>query len=121
MEKLQQIREDARAEIGETLEQMNEEISAILTEGQKQTWQGQLDPLQQELRPGGWRRGMGGGRAHRGDEVGGPRPGRGPQPPFRRGPGPFGPPRPPAGPNFPRNDVNQDTTTENEKPANEQL
>ena len=53
MGKLSDIREDARSEISKTLEKMNQEISAILTEGQRQIWQGQLVRLQQDLRPGG--------------------------------------------------------------------
>ena len=47
MGKLSDIREDARSEISKTLEKMNQEISAILTEGQRQIWQGQLVRLQQ--------------------------------------------------------------------------
>ena len=112
MEKLQKIRMDARSEIDKALVQMNEDISAILTEKQQQIWQRRLDRLQQDLRPRGPRRGNG---------AGGFRLRRGRQEQFRRGPGPFGPPRPPAGPNFPRNGVNHDTTGANEKPANKDL
>jgi hypothetical protein len=120
MEKLQEIRDDARSEIGTTLEQMNEEISAILTEGQRQIWEGELGRLQQDLHPGGWRRGGGGGRMRRGSEGSGQWPGRGQQEPFRRGPGPFGPGRPPAGPNFPRNPMRQGMMEPNEKAPDEQ-
>jgi hypothetical protein len=121
MEKLQEIRDDARSEIGTTLDQMNEEISAILTEGQRRIWQGQLGRLQQDLRPGGWRHGAGAGGARRGGEGGGPRRWGGQQEQFRRGPGPFGPSRPPAGPNFPRNPMNQGIMEQNEKAADEGL
>ena len=106
MGKLNQIRMNARTEVGETLKQMNKEIAVILTDEQRQIWQQGLDRLERELHPGERRRGEGpgGGRFRRGE--------RGPEgPDFRRGPGPgrpgpFGPPRPPAGPNFPRDDVN---------------
>jgi len=116
--KLNQIRMNARTEIGETLKQMNGEIAAILTDGQKAIWQRGLDRLDRELHPGDWRRGEGpgGGRFRRGE------PGR-EGPDFRRGPGPglgpgpFGPPRPPAGPNFPRNGIYRDTRDANEPPA----
>jgi hypothetical protein len=118
MLKLQDIREDARSEISETLEQMNQEISAILSEGQRRIWQGQLGRLQQDLHPGGWRRGAGGGRMRRGGEGPGPWPGRGQQQPFRRGPGPFGPSGPPDGPNFPRNGMDQGTVQDDEKGGN---
>jgi len=92
MEELQKIRMDACSEIDKALVQMDEDISAILTEKQQQIWQRRLDRLQQDLRPRGPRRGNG---------AGGIRFRRGQQEQFRRGPGPFGPPRPPAGPNFP--------------------
>ena len=98
IDKLNQIRMDARTEIGETLKQMNEDIAAILTDEQRQKWQQGLDRLEGELHPGDWRGGggPGGGRFRRGE------PDR-EQPDFRRGPGPgpFGPRRPPAGPNLP--------------------
>lgn len=76
MEKLQDIRENARIEIEDTLRQMNEEISAILTDRQRQIWQREMSRLQQELRPGGPRR-NGMGRGRRGYESGGRRGGRG--------------------------------------------
>jgi len=100
MQKLNTMRIEARSEIGETLKQMNEEIAAILTDEQKQTWQRELDRLQGELRPGGgprWGEGPGGGRFRRGEQE---RFRRGPGP--GSGPGPFGPRRRPAGPNTPQ-------------------
>ena len=76
MEKLREIREDARSEIENTLQQMNKEISSILTESQRQRWQRELDRLQRELRPGGQRRDGTGLRARRGLDAAGRR-GRG--------------------------------------------
>jgi hypothetical protein len=113
MEKLHEIRMDARTEIGETLGQMNKEISAVLTDRQKQIWQRGLDRLEGELHRGGPRRGEG---------AGGPRYRRGEQERFRRGPGPgpFGPQRPP-GPNFPRNGLNRGTVPEGDKIPGEEL
>ena len=92
MQKLDNIRADARIEITEQLRQMNEEVSAVLNEDQKQIWQRWLHILQAQLRPPG--RGPGEGGRHRG----------GPQERMRRGPGPFGPGRRPLGPNRPWND-----------------
>jgi len=112
MEELHKSRMDARSEISKTLGQMNEYISAILTETQKQIWQRGLDRLQRELRPGGPRCGNGAGR---------PRYRNGQQEYLRRGPGPLGYLRPPAGPDFPRNDINRGTTGTDEKPPNEDL
>jgi len=96
MQKLDEIRADARAEIDETLGQMNEDVTAMLTEQQKQTWQWRLHRLQRQLRPPG-RRGPGEGDRRR----------RGQPERFRRGPGPFGPWRGPSGPNRPRNGMNR--------------
>jgi hypothetical protein len=114
MGKLNQIRMTARTEVGETLKQMNKEIAVILTDEQKQIWQSGLERLERELHPGDWRRGEGpgGGRFRRGEP--------GPEgPDFRRGPGPgpFGPPRPPAGPNFPRNGSDRNAGDANMPPA----
>ncbi|UCD00126.1 MAG: hypothetical protein JSW66_09635 [Phycisphaerales bacterium] len=100
MGKLNQIRMNARSEIGETLKQMNDEIAAVLTDEQRAIWQRGLDRLERELHTGGRRRGEGPGSGRfRGGEGGRDRrdPRRGP------GPGSFGSPRFPAGPNFPRN------------------
>jgi len=112
MQKLNTIRIEARSEIGETLKQMNEEIAAILTDKQKQTWYHELEQLQRELRPGGgprWGEGPGGGRYRRGE-----------QDRFRRGqgpgPGPFGPRRRPAGPNIPQDGINNGPIETPEEP-----
>jgi Spy/CpxP family protein refolding chaperone len=118
MSKLNQIRMNARTEIGDTLKQMNDEIAAVLTDEQKAIWQRGLDRIQRELHPGGWRRGDGpGGRGFRGGEGGRERRDsrRGP------GPGPFGPPRFPAGPNFPRNGIYRDIRDANTPPADANL
>jgi Spy/CpxP family protein refolding chaperone len=115
IDKLNQIRMNARTEIGETLKQMNKDIAAILTDEQRRKWQEGLDRLEGELRPGDWRGGGGPGgvrfRSYRGE------PGR-EGPDFRRGhgPGPFGPPPPPAGPNSPRSGSNRDAGDTNEPP-----
>lgn len=110
MQKLDDIRTNARSEIDETLGQMNEDITAVLSEQQKQIWQRRLHRLQRQLRPPG--RGPGEGGRQR----------RGPQQRMRRGPGPFGPARRPAGPNLPRNGMNRGMMSEqNEKSANEDL
>ena len=94
METLHNIRIDAQDQIGEALEQMNEQVSSILTDRQKQMWEKSLRRLQSPLH-GGPRRGEG---------PGGNRFRRGEQDRFRRGPGPgpFGPRRRPAGPNMPQ-------------------
>jgi hypothetical protein len=92
METLHNIRIDAQDQIGEALEQMNEQISDILTDRQKKMWESRLRRLQSPLRGGGPRWGEGpGGRFRRGQQDN-----------FRRGPGPFGPRRRPAGPNTPQ-------------------
>jgi hypothetical protein len=78
MQKLHEIRMNARPQIAEQLRLMNEEISAVLTEQQRQIWQERLLPLQRQLRQGGPRRGNGMG-----------------VPPFRRGQRGFGPLPPP--------------------------
>ena len=99
MEELRGIRENARVEITKILEQMNSEISSLLTEEQKNKWQGELERLQGQLRPGNRRRGEGlgaGPRRGRGNEAVGPRRGneagepvrdRGRQERLRRGQG----------------------------------
>jgi Spy/CpxP family protein refolding chaperone len=117
MGKLNQIRMNARTQIGETLKQMNKEIAVILTDEQKRTWQQGLDRLQNELHPRGWHRGQGpGGRRFRGGQPGSERPqfrrGFGPGP----GPGPFGPPRFPNAPNFPGSDTYRRSPDTNEPP-----
>jgi hypothetical protein len=116
MKKLDTIRTEARAEITETLKQMNQEIAAILTDEQQQRWQREIDQLQDELRPRGGpgpRRGEGpGGPRFRGSEQ--ERPRRGP------GPGPFGPRRRPAGPNTPQDSTNNNSTGTSEEPSKEE-
>ena len=102
MKKLQDIRENARSEIENTLQQMNKEISTILTETQRQRWQREMSQLQRDLRPGGPRR-NGMGRGRRGIESGGRRGGRGQREFYRRG---FQS-EPLVGPNSLRNDVNE--------------
>lgn len=121
MQGLHEKRMEAAEEISEQLRQMNEQISAVLTEEQERIWQHRLERLQEQFRPGGPRQGMGFGRG-RGTPRG--RGGQqGPQERFRRGPG-TGPgpnmsPRYPDGPNFPRNGVNNDRMRPDEKPVNE--
>lgn len=114
MSKLNQIRMNARSEIGETLKQMNDEIAAVLTDEQKAIWQRGLDRIQRELHPGPWRRGDGpGGGGFRGGEGGRQRRDS------RRGPGPYGSPRFPVGPNLPRNESSRGTWDTNGLPARE--
>ncbi len=104
MEKLDEIRTAARSEIEEALTQMNEGISEILTEEQRQIWQRSLDRLDREFRRGG------GGPRGPGFRGGRQEGFRGGQPEhFRQGPGPFGPHRPPRGPNSPRDDMERGT------------
>ena len=118
MGKLEEIRMTAREQITKQLQLMNEEVSSVLDERQERLWERDLRDLERELRP-----------PPRRDRRGppGPRPGerqrhgRGQQERMRRGPGPFGPRRPPAGPNVPRNGMNRSTTSENEKTVNEDL
>ncbi len=86
MEKLDDIRMEARPRITEQLKLMNEEISAVLTEEQKRIWQRSFRRLPGEVRPPG--PGPGEGPRHRG----------GPPDRMRRGPQRFGPP---PGPNRP--------------------
>jgi hypothetical protein len=116
MQKLNTIRIEARSEIAETLKQMNEEIAAILTDEQKQTWYHELDRLQRQLRPGGgprWGEGPGGGRfRNRGDQD---RFRRGPGP-GGPGPGPFGPRRRSNGPNIPQDSINNGPAEPFEEP-----
>lgn len=116
MERLNEIRWDACGQIRGTLEQMNEQVSEILTEEQQRTWKHSFSRLQRPLGPGGLRRGNG---------VGGPRYRRGQQERMRRGPGsgpgPFGPGRSPAGPNFPRRGFGPAPLRPDEEPVNRDL
>jgi Spy/CpxP family protein refolding chaperone len=110
LQKLEEIRTNARTEITEQLQQMDEGVSAVLTEEQKQIWQRWLRMLQWQLRPSG--RGPGEGGRHRG----------GPQERMRRGPGPFGPGRRPDGPNMPHNGMRRGMMPRRyEKSTNEDL
>lgn len=112
MQRLHEIRMGARSEITEQLHQMNEEISALLTEEQKQLWQQNLHHLQRQLRPPGprQRNGMGEHRYRRGRQER-----------FQRDPKPFGPPPPANRPAIPGDDINHNTTGENERTTNEDL
>jgi len=112
MQKLSTIRIEARSEIAETLNQMNQEIAAILTQEQQQLWRREIGRLQRDLSPGGPRRGegRGGNRFRRGEQD---RPRRGP------GPGPFGPRYRPAGPNMPQERMNNNPTETSEEPSKE--
>ena len=115
METLNNIRIDAQDQIGEALEQMNKQISSILTDQQKRMWETRLRHLQSPLRGGGRRRGEGpGGPRFRGGEQERFRRGPGPG---GQGPGPFGSRRRPTGPNIP-----QDSPPEPfEEPPQEEL
>ena len=120
LQKLEDIREDARVAIVNTLVEMNKEISPILAENQKSVWQGELIRLQNNLTPPMPRGGGGGGGARRrrgATEPPGPTGGRGygarAQPGMgmgaRRG---FGAQVPPAsGPNSPLNNIIEDINT----------
>ncbi len=101
MERLDEIRMEARSEIEEALTQMNKGISDILTEEQRQIWQRGLDRLEREFHRGG---------PHRGPGPRGPGFRGGRQEGFREGPGPgpFGPHRPARGPNSPRDGMGRD-------------
>jgi hypothetical protein len=117
MQKLNTIRTEARSEIAGTLKQMNQDIAAILTDGQKQLWQREIERLQSELRPRGgpgprWGEGRGGPRFGGGQQG---RPGRG------RGPGPFGPRHRPDGPNMPQEDMNNVPAENPEQQPQEEL
>jgi hypothetical protein len=112
METLHNIRIDAQDQIGEALEQMNKQISSILTDQQKQMWESRLRHLQSPLR-GGPRRGEGPGGRFRGGQQDRFRRGPGPGGP---GPGPFGPRRRPAGPNMPEDSMNNGPAEPFEEP-----
>ncbi len=91
MRNLYEIREDARNDIANTLEQMNREINPILGERQRNVWSNELIRIQRQLNPelilnqqGGRGLGRGAGQpgqgAGRGAGQGGGRLGRGVQP-----------------------------------------
>ena len=111
MQTLNNIRIDAQDQIGEALEEMNEQISSILTDRQKLMWESRLRRLQSPLHGGGprWGEGPGGGRFRWGEQE---RSRRGPGP----GPGPFGPRRRQAGPNTPQDGINNGPAEPFEEP-----
>ena len=111
MKKLGEIRTEARDEIAQTLKQMNDDISQVLTDRQERIWNRSLERLQRDLRPG---RG-GPGRRGEGLGPGGMRQRRGQQ--DRRGGGPYGPWRRPAGPNVPRETTEPDSNTVDDTPT----
>jgi hypothetical protein len=109
LQKLEEIRLNARDDITEQLQQMNKGVSVVLTDEQNRIWQRWLRMLQWQLRPPG--RGPGeGGRQH-----------GGPQERIRRGPGPFGPGRRPTGPNMPYNGMRRRKIWERRKEPNEPI
>jgi gas vesicle protein len=87
---LHKIQEEAKPKIDAQIKQMNEQISAALTDDQRQKWQRELEDFQNRFREG-WRRG--GGRP--GEEGPGRR--RGPGDPNRYPGGPDDANRPPRG------------------------
>ena len=93
MQHLQEIRDDARVDIISTLTQMNQEISPILSAGQKVVWSNELLRIQRELNPEPLPSGGGGAGWRRGAEQPGPGPGGG-----RRNAGRGGQPRGGMGP-----------------------
>lgn len=112
MRRLGEIRTEARADVTETLKQMNDDICEILTDRQERLWNRSLERLQRGLRPGpggpGWRgEGLGGMRQRRGQQE---RPGRGPQGRWQR----------PDAPDVPRDATESNSRQTREKPdANE--
>ena len=84
LQKLDEIRTNARPQIAEQLRLMNDEISSVLDEHQKQLWHEHLQRLEKMLRPGP-------ARHRRGPPWSGqerPGPGRPPRPGGAGGPGP---------------------------------
>ena len=110
MERLNEIRLEARSDIEEALIQINKGISDILTDEQKRIWQRSFGRIEREFYPGGRRRG-GGPRGPGGFRGGSQERFRGGQPEhFREEPGPFGPHRPPVGPNSPDGGIRRGPT-----------
>ncbi len=112
IQKLLQVRENARLDIYNTLEEMGKEINPLLSEMQKRVWQQELVRIQRDFSPAPLRPGMGAGRGRRGGEQpapggGGRRFGGGRGMGQRRGPE-FQPP--PAAPNSPLNNLIQNET-----------
>jgi hypothetical protein len=115
MQKLQELRENARIDIINTLQQMDKQVSSILNERQKRIWQRELLSLQRELNPELPR---GGGGRRRGLEQGGPRAGRGQR---RFGQGLNNPVHPLIEPNSLRYNINQDENSTTEPEPNKVL
>ncbi|MHC4692094.1 MAG: hypothetical protein ACYS67_05075 [Planctomycetota bacterium] len=107
LQKLDEIRTNARTEITDQLQQMDDGVSSVLTDEQKRIWQRWLRMLQWQVRPPG--RGPGEGGRHRG----------GPPERMRRGPGPFGPGRRSVGPNMPYNGMYRRRMWEHRNEPNE--
>ena len=107
--KLHDIQIKAKPEVDAAIKEMNDNISAALTDEQRQKWQRELEEFQRRFHEG-WRRGgrssgEGGPGGRRGPGEGGPTRGPGEPDQFRRGPGdPNRPPRefdgPPRGERF---------------------
>lgn len=118
MDKLDEIRITAREQITERLQLMNEDVSSVLDERQKQLWERDLQDLGRELRPARRRDGFG-PHGPPPDEWGRHR--RGQQERMRRGPGSFGPRRDTPGPNRPWNGMHRRAIKENGNSPNEDL
>ena len=118
LQKLEEIRQDARIDITSTLTEMNRDVSPILAENQKSIWEGELIRLQNNLAPSRPRGGGGLGRRGRGGAeapgaMGGRRYGaRGQQGMGRGARRGFGTQVSPlSGPNFPSNNIIEDINT----------
>jgi Spy/CpxP family protein refolding chaperone len=88
-EKLHEIRTEAQPKIVEQLNELNEEVAAVLTEKQLEKWEKNLSHIPGDFRPqmGGRRHGQG----RPGEGGKGPGPGDGQRGPRRDGTGPGGP------------------------------
>jgi hypothetical protein len=88
MQVLDEIRNEARPQIRQELERMNDEIMALLDEQQQQMWKDHIDRMQRRFRDFRDRRGPGFGERPDGDRRGrewrGERPEGDPNSPFRR-------------------------------------
>ena len=62
MQHLNEIREDARVDIANTLDQMNKEINPLLGDMQRDVWSNELKRIQRQLNPEPARNQQGGGR-----------------------------------------------------------
>lgn len=115
MQVLDDIRNEARPQIRQELERMNDEIMALLDENQQQMWKDHIDRMQRRFRDFRDRRGPGFGERPDGDRRGrewrGERPEGDPNSPFRRRrPDDMRPGMPPADPNAmpPRRSIDRD-------------